>query len=144
MDDLDPSPLQSSSATVHRDERGALTLVSAADIPFRPGRIYVLHGMPVGARRGGHASRGQRRLLVWISGASTVLVIDGLRLDDLLRLHAGETLLIEPGVWFEIEIATADTQILVFAEGEYEPDDYVRDRTALPVARLSASHTEPV
>jgi WxcM-like, C-terminal len=126
---------------VHRDDRGTLTLASAADVPFTPGRTYVLHDMPVGARRGSHASLTQRRFLVGIAGSSTVTMTDGNALDRSFQLGAGDTLLVGAGVWLEIEVEDPGTQILVFAEGDYTPADYVKDPSKLAAARCSASQT---
>jgi oxalate decarboxylase/phosphoglucose isomerase-like protein (cupin superfamily) len=143
VDESDHPKLRSARAAVHRDERGALTVVDAAEVPFTPGRTYVLHDLPVGARRGSHASRSQRRLLVWITGAGRVLATDGETLDRSLECGAGDTLLVAPGVWHEIEVTQPGTHILVLAEGKYDRDDYVASRDALPVMLPSASQTEP-
>jgi hypothetical protein len=126
---------------VHRDTRGTLTLASASDVPFTPGRTYVLHDMPVGARRGSQASLTQRRFLVGIAGSSTITATDGDALEDCVTLGAGDTLLVGAGVWVEIAVEDPGTQILVFAEGEYTPDDYVKDPSELAALRRSASQT---
>jgi hypothetical protein len=142
VDDSDHPKLRSARAAVHRDERGALTVVDAGEVPFTPGRTYVLHDLPVGAHRGRHASRTQRRLLAWITGAATVFATDGEALDRSLECGAGDTLLVAPGVWLEIEITQPGTHILVLAEGDYDVGDYISSRDALPVMLPSASQTE--
>lgn len=126
---------------MHRDDRGTLTLVSAAEVPFTPGRIYVLHHMPIGTRRGSHASLTQRRFLVGIAGSSTITTTDGNALDGSHTLAAGDTLLVGAGVWLEIAVEDPGTQILVFAEGDYTPDDYVKNSSELAAARRSDSQT---
>jgi dTDP-4-dehydrorhamnose 3,5-epimerase-like enzyme len=116
---------------VFTDSRGTLTLVEAGQIPFVPRRTYLLHDMPPGAVRGGHGNREQNRLLVGISGRSAVTLDDGRRTRE-VSLLVGQSLLIEPSVWHEIEICEADTAILVFADGDFDPDDMFDDRSVLP------------
>jgi UDP-2-acetamido-3-amino-2,3-dideoxy-glucuronate N-acetyltransferase len=120
-------------AAVFTDPRGTLTQVSLEQIPFAPARVYVLHTMPVGAKRGGRAARRQRRVLVGISGSLSIVLDDGRETRD-LRLQPGDMLPIEPGVWHELSIEEEHTAVLVFASGPYDPDDYVADRSQLPLS----------
>jgi dTDP-4-dehydrorhamnose 3,5-epimerase-like enzyme len=122
------------------DDRGRLTLVEAAQVPFTVRRTYVLHEMPAGTRRGGHANRTQHRLLVILAGGVTVRLDDGTG-ERQLSLRSGETLLVEPAVWHELEISGPDTAVLVFADGDYDPGDYIEDRTALAPAASTRSQT---
>jgi dTDP-4-dehydrorhamnose 3,5-epimerase-like enzyme len=124
------------SAQVFEDERGRLTLVEAEAVPFVVRRTYVLHDMPVGARRGGHANLTQSRLLVGLSGAPTINTDDG-REQRTVTLEPGRRLLIGPRVWHEILIHHEHTTILVFAEGGYDPEDSVGDRPAAAAAAAS-------
>jgi dTDP-4-dehydrorhamnose 3,5-epimerase-like enzyme len=128
---------------VFEDERGTLTLVASQQMPFPPRRTYVLHRMPAGARRGGHANRSQRRLLVGLSGAATVTIADGRNPDRHIVLGGGDTMLIQPGIWFELEIHDEDAAILVFADGDYDPGDRVRERSQLPLDATTAAQTSP-
>jgi dTDP-4-dehydrorhamnose 3,5-epimerase-like enzyme len=129
------------TAPVFRDPRGTLTLVPFEEIPFTPIRAYVLHSMPAGARRGGHACRVQRRLLVGLTGRSTVVLDDG-RDPREQSLGGGETLLIEPGTWHEIETLDDEAAILVFADGAYDPGDYIADRSQVRLAASTAAETD--
>ena len=124
------------TASVFTDPRGTLTLVPFEEIPFAPIRVYVLHSMPAGARRGGHACRVQRRLLVGLTGRCTVVLDDG-RHSRRRSLGGGDMLLIEPGTWHEIETVDDAAAILVFADGAYDPTDYITDRSQV---RLAAEH----
>lgn len=116
--------------SVFSDPRGTLTLVATEHVPFTARRTYVLHHMPAGAIRGGHANLTQARLLVGLSGCATVTLDDGHGVEQ-VELVPGKSLLIEPAVWHEIQVLDVGTEILVFAEGDYDPGDMVVDRRAL-------------
>ena len=122
--------------------RGTLTLVPFEDIPFAPIRVYVLHSMPAGARRAGHACRIQRRLLVGLAGHCTVVLDDGRR-SRRRPLGGGDMLLIEPGTWHEIETVDDAAAILaLFADGAYDPADYITDRAQVRLAASTAADTD--
>jgi UDP-2-acetamido-3-amino-2,3-dideoxy-glucuronate N-acetyltransferase len=131
---------EAGTTPVFADHRGALTLVPLDSIPFTPARTYVLHGIPRAARRGGHASRNQRRLLVGVVGSAKVTLDDGVQVLT-CELGGGDTLLIPAGVWHEIEAREEGTVILVFADGDYDPADLVRERSELPLRAATAAHT---
>jgi dTDP-4-dehydrorhamnose 3,5-epimerase-like enzyme len=110
------------------DPRGSLTIVEGElDIPFPIERVYHLHGVPAGGRRGGHAHRRLEQILIAVAGAFDVLLDDGVarrrvRLDD---PRAG--LHISPGVWRELESFTVGAVCVVLASMPYDDDDYERD-----------------
>lgn len=129
-----------SLASVFADERGKLTLMALDQIPFEPDRAYVLSELPLGTARGGHACRTQHRFLVGISGQATVTVDDG-HTSERGSLGGGDTLHVPPATWIEITPECEGVTILVFADGEYDPSDYMTDRCELPVAARSAPAT---
>jgi dTDP-4-dehydrorhamnose 3,5-epimerase-like enzyme len=110
------------------DPRGSLTIVEAErDIPFPIERVYHLHGVPAGGRRGGHAHRRLQQILIAVAGAFDVLLDDGVarrrvRLDD---PRAG--LHIPPGVWRELDSFTDGAVCVVLASMAYDDADYERD-----------------
>ena len=126
------------AAPVFSDPRGKLTLVDYGAIPFAVSRAYVLSELPDGALRAGHACRTQQRFMVGISGVASVTVDDGLR-SRRIGLAGGDTLHVPPRTWIEIEAAGGGVVILVFADGAYDPGDYVSDRAELRTAALSSA-----
>lgn len=122
------------------DERGKLTLVPLDSIPFEASRAYVLSELPRGGRRAGHACRTQHRFLVCVSGSVRVTLDDG-REPQWLELGPGDTIHVPPAVWLELETLLVPAHVLVFADGEYDPDDYVSDRSQLPLECASAPVT---
>ena len=127
-------------APVFTDPRGSLTLVPYDELPFDPARVYVLGDIPNGARRAGHACRTQHRFLLGLSGTAAVTLDDG-HTTGRLELRHGDTLHIPPGTWHELEATTGGVEILVLADGPHDPDDYLTDRSRLPLAADTASPT---
>jgi dTDP-4-dehydrorhamnose 3,5-epimerase-like enzyme len=123
---------------VFEDERGALTLTEFDSLPFAPARAYVLHGIPRGARRGGHAHREQQRFLAIVSGRASVVHDDGVEAHR-FEIGAGESLHVPSGVWHELEALDDDLVVMVFASGAHDPRDYVHWREEL--ALLNTAHT---
>lgn len=56
-------------------------------------------------------------------------------------LGPGDTMHVPPAVWLEIEAIAPPVSVLVLADGEYDPDDYVTDRSQLPIALARAAAT---
>ena len=127
-------------ASVFEDARGKLTVVEFEDLRFTPARAYVLNAIPLGAVRGGHASRAQARFLVMLSGHARMTLDDGHR-EERLELAPGDTLHVSAGVWHEIEATDENLAILVLAEGLYDRADYVSDRESLPLESSKAADT---
>jgi quercetin dioxygenase-like cupin family protein len=117
----------SNELPVFADERGALTLADFDTLPFGPTRAYVLHGIPLGAKRGGHAHRLQHRWLAVIAGRARVFEDDGHETET-FEIGAGQSLHVPPGVWHELQALEDGLLILVLASGRHDPDDYVHER----------------
>lgn len=115
------------------DARGRLTLIPWDEVPFTPVRGYVLSEIPLGACRGGHALRSQHRFLICLSGTAEVILDDGAQADQ-RTLAAPETLLVAPGTWLQLRALDERLSVLVLADGPYEPAEYVRERSGLPIA----------
>jgi dTDP-4-dehydrorhamnose 3,5-epimerase-like enzyme len=130
MGDRDLAAGQADPLRVIHDERGALMLADFDELPFVPSRAYVLHDIPAGARRGGHAHRLQHRFLAVISGRARVVRDDGCAVER-FEIAAGESLHVPPGVWQELEALEVGLVVLAFASGPHDPDDYVYDRDEL-------------
>ena len=124
------------SLSVFADARGALTLADLQALPFVPARAYVLHDIPSGARRGGHAHRDQHRFLAVVSGRAAVVQDDGRNVES-YELGAGESLHVPPGVWHELEALGDDLVVLVLASGRHDPGGYVHARDELALLATS-------
>jgi len=123
---------------VFADERGKLTLADLESLPFVAARAYVLHGIPVGARRAGHAHRRQEHWLAVIAGSVEITEDDG-RGARTFVLGEGRSLRVPAGVWHELRAVSADLVVLVLASGPHEPSDYVHERSAMPLTLLATA-----
>jgi mannose-6-phosphate isomerase-like protein (cupin superfamily) len=109
-------------------------------LPFDAGRVFTVHGVPRGGRRGGHGNRTQDEVLVVVSGRARVVLDDGSRVRE-VELGVGDSLHIEAGTWHEIEALDEGLLVLVAAPGGYEPDGYFRDRAKLASDASTAPQT---
>ena len=141
MPERGPARSRRGELQVFEDERGALTLTEFDSLPFTPARAYVLHGIPRGARRGGHAHREQQRFLAVVSGRARIVLDDGVEAQS-FEIGAGESLHVPSGVWHELEALDEELFVMVFASGPHDPGDYVRWREE--VALLNAAQTSSV
>lgn len=71
--------------TTRADERGVLSVVHGAiDMPFDIERVFWIHQLAPGTKRGGHAHRIVHQVIICMSGAINVLVDDGMR-SEIIR-----------------------------------------------------------
>ena len=106
------------------DDRGALTPITFDEFGFRAARAFVVSA-PQGAVRGGHGHRRVRQLLFRASGTIEVdLRREGSEAHITLDEHHPAALL-EPGVWARQAYVGAESTLIVFADGPYDPAEYV-------------------
>jgi mannose-6-phosphate isomerase-like protein (cupin superfamily) len=129
---------ESQVVSVHSDQRGALTVLDLRSLPFEAGRVFTIHDVPRGGRRGGHGHHTQDEVLAVVSGRARAMLDDGSRVRE-VELGVGDWLHIEAGTWHEIEALDKDLLVLVAVPGGYEPGDYFRDRAVLASEDADAS-----
>ncbi|MDA0316381.1 MAG: FdtA/QdtA family cupin domain-containing protein [Bacteroidetes bacterium] len=109
------------------DTRGNLGVLEKETVPFDIKRVYYLFDVPSSAYRGGHAHIDQLELLVALSGSFDVKLHDG-KSETLVRLNKPDKgLLIEKGVWRELDNFSSGAVCLVLASDEFDETDYIRD-----------------
>ncbi len=110
------------------DEQGWLVALEAGrTIPFAVRRVYYIYGTRPGVRRGKHAHRKLRQVLVCIAGACTILLDDGRRQEDVRLTGNTEGLVLEPMIWHEMYDFSPGCVLLVLADDWYDEADYIRD-----------------
>ena len=96
-------------------------------ISFEIKRVYYLFDVPSTAYRGGHAHINQLELLVALSGSFDVKLNDG-KEETFVTLNKPDNgLLIEKGVWRELENFSSGSVCLVLASDVFDEADYIRD-----------------
>lgn len=112
----------------HGDERGALiSLEDQKNIPFLIKRVYYILSTKQGVRRGFHAHRNVRQMLMAVHGQCRLLLDDGKERVELLLDNPAQGLLIESVVWREMYDFSSDCVLLVLANEHYCESDYIRE-----------------
>ena len=109
------------------DPRGNLGIIEKDTIPFEIKRVYYLFDVPSTAYRGGHAHINQLELLVALSGSFDVKLNDGKEETFVTLNKPYKGLLIEKGVWRELENFSSGSVCLVLASDVFDEADYIRD-----------------
>ena len=109
------------------DLRGNLGVIEKDTIPFEIKRVYYLFDVPSTAYRGGHAHIHQSELLIALSGSFDVKMQNGKqsRIETLNKPDKG--LLIQQGVWRELDNFSSGAVCLVLSSGVFDEADYIRD-----------------
>ncbi|NHN27570.1 WxcM-like domain-containing protein [Flavobacterium jejuense] len=109
------------------DKRGNLSVIEKEIVPFDIKRVYYLYDVPAGAERGGHSHKETKEFLVALSGSFDVIVNDGKTTKCITLSKPYEGLLIENGVWRELNNFSSGSVCLVIASEVFEEEDYIRD-----------------
>jgi hypothetical protein len=112
----------------HSDSRGTLVaLEGMKNIPFEVKRVYYLTHLQPQFKRGFHAHKKLKQLLICPQGSCQVTVDDGevKKHFNLSQPHTG--LLVESCVWREMHSFSYDCVLLVLADEYFDESDYIRD-----------------
>ena len=109
------------------DPRGNLGVIENDTIPFEIKRVYYLFDVPSTAYRGGHAHINQLEFLVALSGSFDVKLNDGKEETNVTLNKPDKGLLIEKGIWRELDNFSAGSVCLVLASDVFDEADYIRD-----------------
>ena len=97
------------------------------DVPFAIRRVYYLHGIPSGQRRGAHAHKTLTQIAVCVAGRCTFRLDDGRDSAEVVLDNPHEGLIIRPKMWRDMYDFSADCVLLVLASEPYDEADYIRD-----------------
>lgn len=110
------------------DERGSLiALEGNKNIPFEIKRVYYIFDTKNGVRRGFHAHKNLKQVLVATSGSCKILLNDG-KDEVVVELNSrNKALQIDKMIWHEMYDFSADCVLMVLADNYYGEDDYIRN-----------------
>jgi len=110
------------------DKRGSLVAIEAErDIPFAVRRVYYIFGTQPGVRRGLHAHKTLRQVLVCVHGSCSILLDDGASRTEVAMNDQTRGLLVDIMVWHEMYDFSRDCILMVLASDYYDESDYIRD-----------------
>ena len=109
-----------------QEPRGNLSVIENDVIPFEMKRVYYLYDVPSGAERGGHAHKNLKQFLIALSGSFDVVLNDGIEQKTITLNKPFEGLLINPGIWRELNNFSSGSVCLVIASAVYDEADYIR------------------
>ena len=113
------------------DQRGSLVaLEQGVEIPFDMKRVYYIYGAD-GAdgaeRRGFHAHRKLRQLMVCVSGSCKVLLDDGREKAVAVLDSPCKGIMVNSMTWREMYDFSEGCVLMVIADDVYRESDYIRD-----------------
>ena len=109
------------------EPRGNLSVIERDIIPFEMKRVYYLYDVPSGAERGGHAHKNLKQFLIALSGSFDVVLNDGQEQKTITLNKPFEGLLINPGIWRELNNFSSGSVCLVIASAVFDENDYIRE-----------------
>lgn len=110
------------------DGKGQLSFFEAEiDVPFPIKRIYYTYGVPAGEKRGGHAHRNLRQLLVCPTGRIEIILFDGVERANIILDNPSKGLLISNMTWRDMIWQEEGSILMVAASDYYNEADYIRD-----------------
>jgi hypothetical protein len=107
--------------------KGNIGVVENDTIPFDVKRVYYLFDVPSGAKRGGHAHKKLKQVILAISGSFDVVLKDGKSKEIITLNRPDKGLLIENNIWRELENFSSGSVCLVLASEEFSENDYIRN-----------------
>ena len=116
---------------IHGDDRGQLVaLETMKNIPFSISRVYYMWDTARGVRRGGHAHKSLKQILICVHGSCKILLDDGIERQSVLLDRPDEGLYIENSLWREMYDFSSDAVLMVLASELYDENDYIRNYDA--------------
>ncbi len=110
------------------DERGQLiALEEDMNIPFELKRVFYIYNTVGAIRRGNHANRYSRQILVSTSGSCKIHLDNGVETMEVELDKPNKGLFIANNVWREMYDFSDDCVLMVLSNKLYDPDEYIRD-----------------
>ena len=112
----------------HGDSRGILiALEQMKNVPFEIKRVYYMFNTVKGVRRGFHAHKQLKQILICVKGSCKILLDDGNEKAEVCLDEPNKGLIIESNIWREMFDFSEDAVLMVLASELYDEEDYIRD-----------------
>lgn len=110
------------------DERGNLiSLEETENVPFEIKRVYFIYNTDTTIKRGMHAHRDLKQLVLCVKGSCKFLLDDSKKKVEILLDQPNRGLLIEGLIWREMFDFSSDCILIIFANKHFNEQDYIRD-----------------
>ena len=96
------------------------------NVPFPIRRVYFLHGLNKGVRRGFHAHRDLVQIAVCAHGSCMFHLDDGAQTAEVQLDQPAVGLIVRPMIWHEMYDFSANCVLLLLASKHYDEEDYLR------------------
>ena len=106
---------------------GNYAIIEGNTLPFDIKRVYYLYDIPSDAERGGHSHINQREFLIAVSGSFDVILNNGKEITTVSLNKPDKGLLINQGIWRELNNFSSVAVCLVMSSDHFEESDYIRD-----------------
>ena len=112
----------------HGDERGMLVaLEQFKDIPFAVKRVYYIYNTLPNVRRGFHAHKNLKQILICVKGSCKLHLDDGVETKEIVLNDPTEGVYLDNNIWREMYDFSPDAVLLVLASELYDEADYIRN-----------------
>lgn len=108
--------------------RGNLSFIEYPGIlPFEIARTYWIYDVPGGERRGGHAFKTQKEIIIALSGSFDVTLHDGEKKEKYSLNRSYYGLYVPPMYWRRMENFSTNSLALCISDRMFDKEDYIRD-----------------
>ena len=97
------------------------------DMPFEVKRIFYVYDVHNQNDRGKHSHHKTKQILIAVNGGVTVICDDGKKRRNYVLNEPNKALLIPEMIWDEQIYDSKDSILLVLANTNYDPSDYIED-----------------
>ena len=112
----------------HGENRGTLiALEQNKNIPFEIKRVYYMFDTKPGVRRGYHAHKCLKQILICVHGECKILLDNGHEQEIVHLDRPNKGLIVESNMWREMFDFSEDAVLMVLASELYDEDDYIRN-----------------
>lgn len=108
------------------DERGKLSIIQNAELPFEIKRIFWIYDVERGMKRGNHAHYNSRQFTLCVRGSCKILLDNGKEKREVNLKADNKGIIVEPYMWHHMSDFSEDCILLVLASNEYDERDYIR------------------
>ena len=97
------------------------------NFPIEVKRIFYIYNVPKNSKRGAHAYKNTRQVLICVSGSIKISCFDGKNKTEYELNSPDEALYMSPNIWRETYNHSSDAVVLVLSSLKYNEQDYIRD-----------------